>query len=434
MKKDVKIIKTERLLRSLNITVDKQDYNQKYNSSLASYTNNSSISGFRKGKAPKNVIVAKYGKNIHTDALGFLINQSLREVLSEKDLHPASPHQINIIQEGSIESDLQYNVEFEIYPEFNLKNIDEITIDEPDVSISSDDVMDVIANIQKQHIEWNEKTDESIDGDKVIIDYQAFIDSSPNNELSRDNFTFIIGEEVKGDESTIGLFKSFYKHCVKKKKDSEISFDFKMPTSYPNTEISGKNIKYKIKIKSIYSGKIPPLNTDFYAKLGLANSTDDEFKQSVNEQMKIELNNRIRQNMIASINDKLLNEITFDAPKYLLDDEVKNIRNQYEGMMREVDGKTAIELNTIALKRVRLNIIYRKIAEINKISATDQDAISYVSQSSDPKKDEILSNLRDDNNLANQIKHKIIEDGIINLLISRCKKTKVKMRFDEIVN
>ena len=189
-----------------------------------------------------------------------------------------------------------------------------------------------------------------------------------------------------------------------------------------------------IKIKQIFLGVIPELNQDLYTKLGLTNSSDDEFKQSVNEQMKIELNNRIKQNMIASINDKLLSEMTFDTPKYLLDDEVKNIRKQYEGMMRELDDKTTIELNTIALKRVRLNIIYRKIAEINKISATNQDVLSYVSQSNDPNKSEIMSKLKEDNNLANQIKHKIIEDGIINLLINKCRKSKVKMQFNEIVN
>ena len=433
MKKIVKITKTEGLVRALDITVDKVDYAKKYDSSLVNYTNNSSISGFRKGKAPKNVIVAKYGKNIHSDTLGYLINQSLAEVLSEKDLHPASPHQINIVQEGSSLTDLQYNVEFEIYPEFKLKNIDEITIEEPDVNISPNDVMEVIANIQKQHIKWDEKTDESAEGDKVIIDYKASINSSPNDDLSRDNFTFIIGEEVKGDESTVSLFKLFYKHCVKKKKGSELSFDFTMPSSYMDNKIAGANITYKIKIKQIFSGHIPQLNRDFYEKLGLVNSSDDEFKHSVNEQMKIELNNRVKQNMIASINDKLLAEVTFETPKYLLDNEVENIRNQYKGMMREVDDKTAIELNTIALKRVRLNIIYRKIAEINKISATEQDALNYVSQSNDPKKDEVMSKLREDSNLANQIKHKIIEDGIINLLISRCKKSKVKMRFSEIV-
>ena len=434
MKKVVKITKTDGLFRCLNIVVDKEDYSQKYNASLASYTNNSSISGFRKGKAPKNVIIAKYGKNIHSDTLGFLINRSLAEVLSEKDLHPASPHQISIVEEGSSKSDLQYNVEFEIYPEFKLKNIEEITIDEPDVNISNDDVMDVIANIQKQHIKWEEKTDLSNEGDKIIINYKAFIGSTPVTELSRDDFVFIIGDEVKGDESTVNLFNLFYKSCVKQKKDSEISFDFKMPLSYPDKKISGKNITYKIKIKQIFLGVIPELNQDLYTKLGLTNSSDDEFKQSVNEQMKIELNNRIKQNMIASINDKLLSEMTFDTPKYLLDDEVKNIRKQYEGMMRELDDKTAIELNTIALKRVRLNIIYRKIAEINKISATNQDVLSYVSQSNDPNKSEIMSKLKEDNNLANQIKHKIIEDGIINLLINKCRKSKVKMQFNEIVN
>ena len=434
MKKIVKIIKTEGLSRSLNITVDKEDYTQKYNSSLVSYTSNSDISGFRKGKAPRNVIITKYGKNIHADTLGFLINKSLAEVLAEKDLDPASPHQINIVQEGSSVLDLQYNVEFEIYPEFTLKDIEEISIDEPDVNISTEDVMDVITNIQKQHIKWDEKTDKSSEGDKIIIDYKALIDAIPSDDLSRDNFTFIIGEEVKGDESTVSLFNSFYKHCINQEKDAEISFDFTMPSSYTDNKIAGKKVTYNIKIKQIFSGIMPTLNKDFYAKLGLANSSDDEFKQSVNEQMQIELNNRIKQNMIASINDKLLGEITFDTPKYLLDDEVKNIRSQYEGMMRELDDKTAIELNTIALKRVRLNIIYRKIAEINKITASDEDALSYVRQSNDPKKDEILSKLREDNNLANQIKHKIIEDGIINLLISRCKKSKVKMQFNEIVN
>ena len=434
MKKIVKIIKTEGLSRSLNITVDKEDYTQKYNSSLVSYTSNSDISGFRKGKAPRNVIITKYGKNIHADTLGFLINKSLAEVLAEKDLDPASPHQINIVQEGSSVLDLQYNVEFEIYPEFTLKDIEEISIDEPDVNISTEDVMDVITNIQKQHIKWDEKTDKSSEGDKIIIDYKALIDAIPSDDLSRDNFTFIIGEEVKGDESTVNLFSSFYKHCINQEKDAEISFEFTMPSSYADNKIAGKKVTYNIKIKQIFSGIMPTLNKDFYAKLGLANSSDDEFKQSVNEQMQIELNNRIKQNMIASINDKLLGEITFDTPKYLLDDEVKNIRSQYEGMMRELDDKTAIELNTIALKRVRLNIIYRKIAEINKITASDEDALSYVRQSNDPKKDEILSKLREDNNLANQIKHKIIEDGIINLLISRCKKSKVKMQFNEIVN
>ena len=434
MKKIVKIIKTEGLSRSLNITVDKEDYTQKYNSSLVNYTSNSNISGFRKGKAPRNVIITKYGKNIHADTLGFLINKSLAEVLAEKDLDPASPHQINIIQEGSSVLDLQYNVEFEIYPEFTLKDIEEISIDEPDVNISTEDVTDVITNIQRQHIKWDEKTDKSSEGDKIIIDYKALIDAIPSDDLSRDNFTFIIGEEVKGDESTVSLFNSFYKHCINQEKDAEISFDFTMPSSYTDNKIAGKKVTYNIKIKQIFSGIMPTLNKDFYAKLGLANSSDDEFKQSVNEQMQIELNNRIKQNMIASINDKLLGEITFDTPKYLLDDEVKNIRSQYEGMMRELDDKTAIELNTIALKRVRLNIIYRKIAEINKITASDEDALSYVSQSNDPKKEEILSRLREDNKLANQIKHKIIEDGIIDLLISRCKKSKVKMQFNEIVN
>ena len=78
--------------------------------------------------------------------------------------------------------------------------------------------MDVIANIQKQHIN-GEKTDSSNEGDKMIIlDYKAFIGPNKIAELSRDDFVFVIGDTVKGDESTVNLFNLFYK--AKAKKDS----------------------------------------------------------------------------------------------------------------------------------------------------------------------------------------------------------------------
>ena len=225
----------------------------------------------------------------------------------------------------------------------------------------------------------------------------------------------------------------FYKNIVNKSKNDELSVDFDMPQSFVNKDIAGKRVNFQIKVKQIFTGTKPDLNKDFYKLLGLENSSDEQFKQSVSDQMKVELENRKKSSLTASINEKLLEKVNFDVPKYLLDGEVKIIQNQYKGMMKDLDETTISELNKIAVKRVRLNLIYRKIARQNNITATDQDAVSYINQSNDPSKNEIISKMKEDQNITNQIKHKMVEDGIISHLLTVCKVEKVKKKFSEVV-
>ena len=433
MKKNVKIKNQEGLKRSLEITVDKENYASIFKSSILDYTRNSNIPGFRKGKAPENIILSKYGKNIHADIIGKLVNRSLDEALTENNLEPASPHQLDIKTEGSSTIDLRFVANFEVYPNFELSNLKNITIEEPDVDIEEVDVMDVIKNIQNQHVKWSETSSSITSGNKVILDYKAAIDDQENKDLSRDNYTLIVDEKIKGDESTVKLLEMFYENLTGKKKNDDLSVDFNMPKSFANKEIAGKKINFKIKIKQIFSGIKPDLNKDFYKLLGLENSNDEEFKKSVSDQMKIELENRKKSNMTASLNERLLENVSFDVPNYLLEGETKIIQDQYKGMMKDLDEVTKSELDKIAIKRVRLNLIYRKIAKSNNITATDQDAISYINQSNDPSKNEIITKMKEDKNIANQIKHKIIEDGIVNYALSVCKIEKIKKKFNEVV-
>lgn len=433
MKKNVKIENQEGLKRSLEITVDKENYASIFKSSILDYTRNSNIPGFRKGKAPENIILSKYGKNIHADIIGKLVNRSLDEALTENNLEPASPHQLDIKTEGSSTIDLRFVANFEVYPNFELSNLKNITIEEPDVDIEEVDVMDVIKNIQNQHVKWSETSSSITPGNKVILDYKAAIDDQENKDLSRDNYTLIVDEKIKGDESTVKLLEMFYENLTGKKKNDDLSVDFNMPKSFANKEIAGKKINFKIKIKQIFSGTKPDLNKDFYKLLGLENSNDEEFKKSVSDQMKIELENRKKSNMTASLNERLLENVSFDVPNYLLEGETKIIQDQYKGMMKDLDEVTKSELDKIAIKRVRLNLIYRKIAKSNNITATDQDAISYINQSNDPSKNEIITKMKEDKSIANQIKHKIIEDGIVSYALSVCKTEKIKKKFNEVV-
>ena len=434
MKKIVKVTNQKGLMVSLEIKVDKETYRLTHRTYLNNYIQNSNISGFRKGKAPENVILAKYGKNIHSDVLGKLINSSLSEALLENNLSPASPHKLDIQNEGSLDTDLHFNVNFEVYPEIKMMEMSKLLIEDPEVDITDTDINDVISNIRKQNTKWEEKKGKISSKDKVIIDYLAFLDNEENKDLSRNNFTLVIDDLIQGDEATVNLFNEFYKTTKGREMGDSISFTYKMPKTFPNKGVADKDIRYEVKIKNVFTGIIPDLNAEFYKTLGLENSTDEQFKQSVSNQMKIEIERRSKSNMVASINEQLLKNMNFDIPQHMLDLENAGIEKQYKGMMKNVDDKTKVELESIALKRVKLNLIYRKIAESNNISASDDDVLQYISKSDEPNKKDILSRINEDNKMADQIKHKIIEDGIIEHVLTNCKRTKVKKNFNEIVN
>ena len=195
-------------------------------------------------------------------------------------------------------------------------------------------------------------------GDKVVIEYEGLISGQTFDNNKQDNFTFIINDDVRGDEATVGLFQEFYKNTLQAKTGSSKKFTYSMPESFTDKNIAGKTIEYTIKIKNIYKGIVPELNAEFYKNFGLTNSDDKGFKENVLKYMKVELDQKLKAVKSADVNQKLLDENDFEIPEYMLETETKNITSQYESMQQKIDDSIKVELDLIAKKRVKLNLIY----------------------------------------------------------------------------
>jgi len=429
-----KVNNLEGLKRSLSITVDKNEYIDEFNKGLGKYKASAKIDGFRAGKVPESIIIKNYKDKIHSDTMNSLIEKSLMESLTENKLDTASPPQLSIDQVGSFDNDLVFKAEFEIYPLFSVKKVEDIEIEQPDVEINETDISEVIKNIQKQHIKWEEKSSKSKSGDKIILDYKGLIGGDEFDSNKQDNFTFIIDDKVNGDEATTGLFKAFYDNTKDELPDSEKSFQYKMPIDFSDKKISGKMIDYKIKIKNIYEGVLPELNDEFYKKFGVENSNHEVFKDNVSKYMKVELDQKMKSVTAAAVNQKLLDQNDFEVPVHMLDAEVKNISSQYEGMQQKIDDKVKSELDLIARKRVKLNLIYMKLTEENKLTVSEKDVYEFISKSDPATQEQLIQKAKEDKNYLNHIKNKLLEDAIIDLIVSKCKLKKVKKRFLEVVN
>ena len=321
--------KLDGLKRSVKINVNKGEYALQYKKDLDKYKSTVKMDGFRAGKVPENVILKNYKDRIQGDTLNTLIQSSLKQALNEHSLDTASPPKIIIENSGSPETDVEYTAEFEIFPSIILKSLTDIAIEQPDVNIGDDDIDGVIKNIQKQHTKWEEKKEEAQAGDKVVLKYEGTIAGKPFDNNKQENFTFIIDDDVRGDEATVGLFKEFYKNSLGAKINMDKTFTYKMPESFSDKKMAGKTIEYSINIKHIYSGKVPELNEEFYKNFGTAGSDHQAFKESVAKYMKVELDQKLKSVMSAAVNQKLLDENDFEVPEYMLENEVKSITSQY---------------------------------------------------------------------------------------------------------
>ena len=143
------------LMRSVTIKVDKAEYINTFNQDLNKYKQTLKIDGFRAGKVPENIILKNYQQKIHIDSVNQIIESSLKEVLTNNKLDNASPPELSIEKNPSFSDDLIFTAKFEIFPLFSVKNISEISIEEPNVDLNNEEVDTVIANIQKQQLQKN---------------------------------------------------------------------------------------------------------------------------------------------------------------------------------------------------------------------------------------------------------------------------------------
>ena len=429
-----KVNKLDGLKRSIKINVNKDEYALQYKKDLDKYKSTVKMDGFRAGKVPENIILKNYKDRIQGDTLNTIIQSSLKQALNEHNLDTASPPKITIEKSGSPDVDIEYTAEFEIFPSITLKNLADISIEQPDVNIGDDDIDSVIKNIQKQHTKWDEKKEEAQKGDKVVLEYEGTISWKPFDNNKQENFTFIIDDDVRGDEATVGLFQEFYKNTLQGKAGDSKKFTYLMPESFADKNIAGKTIEYTIKIKNIYKGIMPELNAEFYKNFGLTDSDDKAFKENVLKYMKVELDQKLHALKSADVNQKLLNENDFEIPEYMLETEIKSITSQYESMQQKIDDGIKVELDLIAKKRVKLNLIYMKITEDNNLKVNDKDVSDFIAKSDPSTQKQMIEKIQSDKNYLNHIKNKVLEDVIIDHILSKCKIDEVEKKFSEVVN
>ena len=418
----------------VSVEVTTSEYEKQFDDELSKIARTVKLDGFRQGKVPHSVIKKKFESQCHQKSISNLIDFHSHKISIEKKLDLVDTPSAKLLDTPSKEKNLSFEVTYNIMPDIDLASIKNINLEVPSVDINDTDIDRVIDNIRKQNSEWSDSNKGAVDGNKIVVDYEGKINGEDFKNNKQDDFTFIINDIIKGDPATVSLFKEFSLKCIGKIVNDTVEVVNKMPDDFNDEELAGKTVTYSIKIKKILIGKLPALDKDFFSNLGISTEDVSVFRDSVKTHMNFELKDKLVSKKYSLVNEQLLNAFEFDLPKPLVNKHEAELKQQYASFKQSNDDVDE-KINDIAKKRVKLNIIYIKLAKEIQTNISDQEAIDFCNDQSPAFRQFYGEKLKKDKSTTLlDVKNKMVENRIVDYVIEKSKVNRLDMSFSEIMD
>jgi trigger factor len=372
---------------SLNIEAEASELDKSLDEAYHHLVNEVSIPGFRKGKAPRAILVQHIGKkNLLDEALEHLIPQLYKQAIESQNLEPIAGPQIEVTQTEP----LVFKAIVFLKPEVKLGDYHSIKVEPgPVIEITEKEITAAMEEFRERQGAWV-PVDRPVEmGDLVTMDIQANVDGKPWL-----NHKGILYEMDKDSRSPVPGFAS---HLQGAEKSKESTFSLTIPDDYPIKEMRGKEGTFKVTVTEIKEKQLPELNDELAKSAGYGNLEDMSKKVAADLRVKAEARNRLelRQKALEAL--VKISEVSY--PPILEDEEITGLlRNEAQRLgFREItdylkkanktEEEIKQELRPIAQKRLTESLVLGKLAEEEKIEISSSEV--------DNKVDEITSDAED---------------------------------------
>ena len=373
VKKDLEDNKVE-----LKVEIEPERVNDALEQAYKKVVKDVEIPGFRKGKVPRKILEAQYGKEIlHKDALDILIPEGYRDAVEEADIEPIDQPEIDDYYIAEDEP-ATFSATVEVKPKVVLGEYTGLGVEKEEIEVTDEDIEERIEHTRDQHSQLQSVDRDTVeDGDFAIIDFEGKIDGEPFEGGSGEEYSLEIGSNtfIPGfEEKLIGA-------KVGEKTDVEVTF----PEDYNAEDLAGEDAIFTVEVKEIKEKQKPELDDDF-AKEASDFETMEEWRESIREEIKEQKEQQTEQEYENELLDKISENCETNIPDKMVDDELdkmfQNLSQSISGQGLEVDEYLNYmgmdeeswreDNRETAAKRVKNNLILEAIAEEEEIEVKDE--------------------------------------------------------------
>ena len=336
------------------------------------------VDGFRKGKAPRKVIEAKFGKGVFLeDAVNEMVSDSYPDAIGQILIRPVATPKIEI-KEYKEGEDMTVVIRVTVRPEFTPGQYKGVEIEKIVPEVKDEEVDAELERLQKRNSRIIDVERPAQLGDTVTIDYMGFVGdeqfeggTASNQELELGSGTFIPGFEDQLIGASIG-------------DDVDVKVVF--PEEYHAPDLAGKDAVFKVKVHNIKETEKPALDDEF-AKDVSEFDTLDELKADLRAKLMKDAENKAEFDMKNAIIDVVYQNTELDVPEDMIESQTVEMMDeiemqlQYQGISMKdylgYMGKSVEdfkkEIRPDAYKKMKTRLIIDEISNLEEVEASSEE-------------------------------------------------------------
>jgi len=425
--------KKNNLEKKIKLNISSKDLESDFKKRLLAQQSSSDLKGFRKGKAPLDVIEKYYGDQIKQRLIMDKMGDIFYKKISEENI-PVVGQPSFAPESFDIKKDIKFEVSYEIYPEFSLTKMGSLSFKKPVSKVTDQDIKKATDLILKRYGKAEPIDEKSKEGNFVKIDFEGFLNGEKFEGGEAQDYSLELGSKtmIPGfEEQIIGMKAA-------ESKDIEVTF----PDDYQAENLKGQKVMFKIKMKEVSEVKLPNLDEEFFKSINMDVKTKAEFEKKIEEQLQTDLKTNLKTKTKQRIFDAFESSNQIDIPQSMIISEANNLRNNTAQQMGLDIGKLQEDQFPIdnfkenALKRVRLGVLINKLIEENNISVDNDTLKKEIEDKSKSFKDpeQYVNWIYGNEEQLKNIESLVLEDKVAEYLEEKSKVEEETLSFEEVVS
>jgi len=381
------------------------------------------LPGFRKGKAPAQLIEQKFGKEIEHEAVDDAVSAAAREILSDTTLVPITHPNVSAINRSG--GGLTFSITIEIAPEIKLGEYRGLELNKEPAIVRPEDVDSVIDNMRRRNAVYESAGRPARWGDMAIVDYEGFVEGKPVEGGSGKDITVMIGS----GQTMASMETSLTGHSA----GDSYEFEFSYPAGAGN--MAGKTVVFKMTVKEVKNGKLPDLNDEFAKTMG-GHASLEEFRKSVVDRIREQKEKESREKLRDAVVENLLRFAPPEVAPSMVEEEMGMMAARSAEELRRQGVRSFDELHLkpaeyremfrgAATRSVREAFVLDAIMTAEKIEVTEEDMEKEVRMGAGSDRaegDRLMSQLKKDGRWE-RLRHKLMQDRTLDWVIGQARIT-----------
>ena len=337
------------------------------------------IDGFRKGAAPKEIYLKKFGiESLYMDAVDACISIAYKKALEDSKLVPVIEPKVDVT--GISDSNVIFKFTIITKPEVTLGEYKKLNVKKEKAKVTDEEIKHEIDHLREHLADVVVKENGVVaEGDTAVIDFTGIVDGKEIDGGKGENYPLEIGSHsfIPGfEEGLIGL-----------KAGEEKSLELKFPENYVE-DLKGKDVTFKVKVNEVKTRVLPDINEDFFKDLGYDDvKTEEELKTKIKEDIKHRKEHQIDDEFVDKLLEKASENMKVEINEEIIDDEVHRMIDQYARQLQmqgmniddyyKMTGTKEEDLHKMmapeAEKRVKYRYLIEEVAELENLKFTEEE-------------------------------------------------------------